>query len=237
MVILIGVTVVLVLAAALLLVWLLKRERHAHGGRTSAPPMVFLPPEGSAPPIVRAPYVPPQPAPSDDGATRPQLIQEHAITEVTALASAVGSQVSSPMSTGDNNMLALNRRRVPRNRPVADSLAALGTLRMLPGRLVPEDRNALRDDIRFIALATTGEQRFTVGRGEGPLHEHIQIASPTVSRSHATLQYQDGTWSIANLSETNPVRVNGVELRESESIPLAEGDAVEMGDLVLRFRS
>lgn len=239
MAILIGVTVVLVLAAALLLVWLLRRERHAHVGRLSAPPMVFLPPEGSAPPIVRAPYVPPTAA-VDDVATRPQLIQEHTVSEVAALASVVGSSPTSPTSptlAGENNMLALNRRRVPRSRPAVDSLAALGTLRMLPGRLVPEDRNSLRDDIRFIALDTRGEQRFTVGRGEGPLHEHIQVASPTVSRRHATLLYQDSTWSIANLSETNPVRVNGVELRESDSISLSEGDRVEMGDLVLRFRS
>ncbi len=236
MAILIGVTVVLVLAAALLLVWLLRRERHSRSRHLSAPPMVFLPPEGSAAPIVRAPYVPPSP-PADDSATRPQLIQENSTTEVTTLASVVGSSVAAPASAGENNMLALNRRRVPRTRPSADNLAALGTLRMLPGRLVPEDRNALRDDIRFIALDTTGEQRFTVGRGEGPLHEHIQLAAPTVSRRHATLLYENGTWSIANLSETNPVRVNGVELREGESVPLAEGDMVEMGDLVLRFRS
>lgn len=236
MAILIGVTVALLLTAALLLVWLLRRERRPHGGRISAPPLVFLPPEGSAPPIVRAPYVP-QVATPDDGVTRPQLIQERAVTDVMAMASAVGSPLTASTSTGDSHTLALNRRRVPRSRPAGDNLAALGTLRMLPGRLVPDDRKALHDDIRFIALDTAGEQRFTVGRGEGPLHEHIQIAAPTVSRRHATLLYRDGGWTIGNLSETNPIRVNGVELQGSDSVPLAEGDTVEMGDLVLRFRS
>lgn len=258
MAILISVTVALVLAAALLLAWLLRRERHErhpNGGRVSAPPMVFMPPAGSAPPTVRppqvAPYVgapyagaphagaPHAVAPhlgqSEDGATRPQLIQERAVAEAVAVATGAGAPSAAAPIEGPT--LAINRRRMPRSRPAVDSAAAMGTLRMLPGRLVPEDRQALRDDIRFIALDTTGDQRFTVGRGEGPLHEHIQIAAPTVSRRHATLLYRDGVWSIANLSETNPVRVNGTELRASDSVPLSEGDLVEMGDLVLRFRS
>lgn len=237
MAILTGVTVVLLLAAALLLVWLLRRERRPHGGRVSSPPMVFLPREGSPPPIVRPPQLA-HAGPADDGATRPQLIQERSIAEAVGVASGVGQAAAPATATmTEGPTLALNRRRIPRSRPVADSAAALGTLRMLPGRLVPEDRQALRDDIRFIALDTTGEQRFTVGRGDGPPHQHIQVAAPTVSRRHATLLYEDGVWSIGNLSETNPVRVNGIELRESDSVILTEGDTVEMGDLVLRFRS
>lgn len=235
MAILIGVTVVLLIAAALLLAWLLSRERHPHGGRVSAPPMVFMPPEGSAPPIVRPPYVPHAAAP-EDGLTRPQLIQERGVAvEAVTVASAVGAPTAATAPV-EGPTLAINRRRIPRSRPAPDSAAAVGTLRMLPGRLVPEDRQALRDDIRFIALDTTGEQRFTLGRGDGPLHEHIQIAAPTVSRRHASMVYASGVWSIANLSETNPVRVNGNELRGPEDLPLAEGDLVEMGDLVLRFR-
>lgn len=235
MAIIIGVTVVLLIAAALLLAWLLSRERHPHGGRVSAPPMVFLPREGSAPPIVRPPYVP-RAAPPDDGLTRPQLIQERGVAvEAVTVASAVGASTAATAPV-EGPTLAINRRRIPRSRPAPDSAAAAGTLRMLPGRLVPEDRQALRDDIRFIALDTTGEQRFTLGRGDGPLHEHIQIAAPTVSRRHASMVYAAGVWSIANLSETNPVRVNGTELRGPEDLPLAEGDLVEMGDLVLRFR-
>lgn len=236
MVILTSVTVVLLLAAALLLVWLLRRERRPHGGHVSAPPMVFLPREGSPPPIVRPPQVT-HAGPAEEGATRPQLIQERTITDAVAVASGVVQAAPVTATMNDGPTLAINRRRVPRSRPAADSAAALGTLRMLPGRLVPEDRQALRDDIRFIALDTTGEQRFTIGRGEGPPHQHIQIAAPTVSRRHATLLYEEGVWSIGNLSETNPVRVNGTELRENDSVILAEGDMVEMGDLMLRFRS
>lgn len=242
MAILISVTVALLLAAALLLAWLLSREHHPHGGRVSAPPMVFLPPEGSAPPIVRPPHVAQAPhvgAP-DDGLTRPQLIQERGSLEAVAAVAAAGSAASASSSATvpvESPTLAINRRRIPRNRPQADSAAAMGTLRMLPGRLVPEDRHALRDDIRFIALDTTGEQRFTLGRGDGPPHAHIQIGAPTVSRRHATMLYAGGVWSIANLSETNPVRVNGAELRGADDASLADGDLIEMGDLVLRFRS
>ncbi|MHB1225667.1 MAG: FHA domain-containing protein [Gemmatimonadaceae bacterium] len=240
MAILIGVTVALLLAAALLLAWLLSREHRPHGGRVSAPPMVFLPPEGSPPPIVRPPYASSPHAShvvaTDDGITRPQLIQERVALESVAAASSVAASSSASVPV-ESPTLAINRRRITRNRPPADSAAAMGTLRMLPGRLVPEDRQALRDDIRFIALDTTGEQRFTLGRGDGPLHEHIQIASPTVSRRHATMLYAGSVWSIANLSETNPVRVNGTELRETDIVSLSEGDLIEMGDLVLRFRS
>lgn len=224
MVLLISVTVALLLTAALWLVWMHTRERRPHGGRVSATPMVFMPHPGSAP-MVR----PPQPV-------HPATHAVHASApDAVAVAGATGVGVAEMGS--ESPTIALKRRAPRARKTTGDGNAALGTLRMLPGRLVPEDREVLRDDIRFVALDTAGDQRFTLGRGDGPAREHIQLSAPTVSRRHASLLYHDGVWSITNLSETNPVRVNGAELRGEESVALAEGDLVEMGDLLLRFRS
>lgn len=111
------------------------------------------------------------------------------------------------------------------------------TLRMLPGRLEYVDGTGAAADIRFVHCSAGPEQRVTLGRGDGPSYEHVQLQSPTVSRMHAALCYRDGRWTIANLSETNPLRLNGLELAaDSTAVPLSDGDLIELGEVMLRFR-
>jgi predicted component of type VI protein secretion system len=51
------------------------------------------------------------------------------------------------------------------------------------------------------------------------------------------MRFAEGAWTISNLSSTNPLRVNGRELALSEESPaLADGDRIEVGEVVLRFR-
>jgi predicted component of type VI protein secretion system len=48
-----------------------------------------------------------------------------------------------------------------------------------------------------------------------------------------------GRWRLENLSATNPVVVNGRALAadgtDAGSVPLGEGDRIEMGEVVFRF--
>ena len=46
------------------------------------------------------------------------------------------------------------------------------------------------------------------------------------------------SWTLENLSATNPVAVNGVDLPEgTPPRELADGDRVEMGEVVFIFRA
>ena len=111
-----------------------------------------------------------------------------------------------------------------------------GTLQLLPGGLEVVQGGDRGQMIRFVKLAG-GRPQITFGRREGPPYRHVQLQSPTVSREHARLEWDSDRWQIVNLSQTNPVVVNGRELPiDGGSHPLEEGDRVEMGEVVFEFR-
>jgi hypothetical protein len=109
-----------------------------------------------------------------------------------------------------------------------------GTLQLLPGRM--EVVSGLDPgELRFVKLPFA-DDAVTFGRGSGERHRHIRLPNPTVSRLHAVMRFDSAAWTIANLSRTNPVVVNGEQLGDGEQV-LRDGDHVEMGEVVLRFRS
>lgn len=111
--------------------------------------------------------------------------------------------------------------------------ASDATLQLLPGRLEALSGYA-RHEVRFVQR--NGLARFTFGRAPGSPAEHVQLNVPTVSRMHAFMEYVDGRWRIGNLSSTNAVVVNGQRLNGSEIRVLDDGDQIEMGEVVFRFR-
>lgn len=109
-------------------------------------------------------------------------------------------------------------------------------VQILPGRLEIVAGEPARDDLRF--FGRLGEPvRVTLGREAGSPQRTITLRSPTVSRRHARMEFADGRWQITNLSKTNPVLVNDRMLAADGSSPcvLAEGDRIELGEVVLRF--
>jgi predicted component of type VI protein secretion system len=49
---------------------------------------------------------------------------------------------------------------------------------------------------------------------------------------------EDKAWRLTNLSATNPVSVNGTPLpSDNGSVVLRDGDRVELGEVVFRFRA
>ncbi len=111
-----------------------------------------------------------------------------------------------------------------------------GRLQFLPGALEVVDGTDRQREIRFLRAAGAVTE-YTIGRAGGPPTSHVQLPVPTVSRQHARMRFADGAWTIRNLSSTNPLRVNGRELDVAEESPaLADGDRIEVGEVVLRFR-
>lgn len=109
-------------------------------------------------------------------------------------------------------------------------------VQILPGRLEIVAGEPPRDDLRF--FGHIGEPvQVTLGREGGPPQSAITLHSPTVSRRHARMEFSNGRWQITNLSKTNPVLVNDRMLSPDSNVPclLAEGDRIELGEVVLRF--
>lgn len=112
-----------------------------------------------------------------------------------------------------------------------------GTVQLLPGWLEVVRGTTSGHEIRFVRVGAEEVPEITLGRSEGPEYRHIRIAENTVSRLHARMSFQDRMWRIANLSQTNPVRVNGRLLfRVDESAVLGDGDRIQLGEVELRFR-
>lgn len=71
---------------------------------------------------------------------------------------------------------------------------------------------------------------YTVGRGED---NDLRLTDVRVSRRHARLVFEGGSWWIEDLQTTNGTLKNGVALRRER---LQDGDELTMGLTVLRFR-
>ena len=80
----------------------------------------------------------------------------------------------------------------------------------------------MRLKIHALALAVVAGAQITVNSQSGS--------------SLTTNSDSEGRWMIANLSETNPLRLNGLELAsDSAAVPLSDGDVIELGEVMLRF--
>ena len=111
-------------------------------------------------------------------------------------------------------------------------------VQLLPGRLEVLSGESKHREIRFVRVP--GEPlQLVVGRDPGaPSPRHVALQSNTVSRQHARFEFSDGRWAVSNLSRTNPVIVNDEYLSDtSGERTLADGDRIELGEVVLRFRA
>jgi len=110
-------------------------------------------------------------------------------------------------------------------------------VQILPGRLEVVSGEPRHREIRFVRVPGEPAQ-LIVGREPGRSPQHVTLQSSTVSRLHARFAFNNGRWAVANLSQTNPVVVNDENLPDSAGErPLADGDKIELGEVVLRYRS
>ena len=110
-------------------------------------------------------------------------------------------------------------------------------IQILPGRLEVVSGEKKHREIRFVR--SPGEPaELILGRDPGKSPQTVALQSDTVSRRHARFAYANGRWAVANLSGTNPVVVNDERLADGTiERPLVDGDRVELGEVVLRFRA
>ena len=110
-------------------------------------------------------------------------------------------------------------------------------VQLLPGHLEVLSGDTRQQEIRFVRVA--GQQpHLILGRNPGRSPQHVALNSSTVSRQHARLAYSGGKWMVANLSQTNPVIVNDQQLTDLDGErQLADGDRIELGEVVLRFHA
>jgi len=139
--------------------------------------------------------------------------------------------VEVPLTVDRDSQQALNSETVRFQRPTED------VVQLLPGHLEVLAGDARHQEIRFVRVQ--GQQpHLILGRNPGRSPQHISLNSSTVSRQHARLAFAGGRWNVANLSKTNPVVVNDVELSNVDGErPLADGDRIELGEVVLRFHA
>lgn len=67
------------------------------------------------------------------------------------------------------------------------------------------------------------------------LENDVVLASPRVSRYHAHLRFERGRWLVYDLQSTNGTIV-GEQRAEHAPLPLADGDVLGLGDVLLTFR-
>ena len=110
-------------------------------------------------------------------------------------------------------------------------------VQLIPGRLEVLAGSTRHREILFVRVPGKPPHLY-LGRDAGPAPQYVGLGSPTVSRRHARFSYADGRWVVRNLSQTNPLVVNDEELSDIDGErPLADGDRLELGEVVLRFHS
>ena len=197
------------------------------GPRTTPVPRRTLP-HGTAT-IPAAPEIPP-PAPVAATGTygSPSTGVEHEVPAPRL--QVVSDDAPTPRS---ESRPAEGRVGIRTNRPPVEA-----TLQFLPGRLEILEGRDIGQEIRFVRTPGAQPTEITIGRSSGPMYRHIQLHEPTVSRLHAKMTLEGRQWRITNLSATNPVIVNSSPLTgEGTAVLLADGDRIELGEVVLRFRS
>jgi pSer/pThr/pTyr-binding forkhead associated (FHA) protein len=211
-------------AAALLAFRAWNEGREAHAGEDDLPPLVF-----PTPPPRRQGTGPGQTA----GAVRAPRARPVAL-EPPGLAPPAPRPRTPAPAQGEASKSPARKRT---NGQKAASTMADATLQILPGRLEVLGGDAGLEEIRFVRGAGS-ESAITLGRSEGAPPDHVQLHSAAVSRMHVRMRFDGGRWYVTNLSQTNPTLVNGVALEpDGGERLLRDGDQLELGDVVLRFRS
>jgi len=145
--------------------------------------------------------------------------------------SANERSIGIPTTADTESQVAATSETVRFQRPNDD------VVQLLPGHLEVLSGDTRHQEIRFVRVQ--GQQpQLILGRNPGRSPQHISLNSSTVSRQHARLAFSGGRWAVANLSKTNPVVVNDQELTNVDGErQLADGDRIELGEVVLRFHA
>lgn len=108
------------------------------------------------------------------------------------------------------------------------------TMQLLPARLEVIGGDDTGTEIPFVGVPGE-DMELMIGRSPGPGPHTVELKQKTVSRTHAVILHRDGQWLIENLSMTNPTVLNDETLGVQTRV-LADGDQIEMGEVVFLFK-
>jgi hypothetical protein len=219
-------------AAVVLSLWLARRRRDLQLREHGKPVLVM--PLSSMPEVPRAPMI-----------RDAQPMRRSPITALAVAERLAPDDYSVVAGTHEDDLATVTTGQSLRTNEVAEMIqgrslrfhrAVDASLHLLPGRLEVAEGADAGLELRFVRLSDGDEPVITFGRSEGPAYRHVQLLEPTVSRTHARMKFEENGWSLTNLSRTNPVSVNGAPLGDDVPYRLRDGDRVEMGTLIFRYR-
>jgi len=82
-------------------------------------------------------------------------------------------------------------------------------------------------------------QRENGGRiilGRNSATAHLCVKNTSISGQHLSLVFRNGKFEIEDLNSSNGTRVNGRKLVPFRPVPIADGDQIEAGEVMLQFR-
>ena len=147
-------------------------------------------------------------------------------------------------SPGDDAFKTVRTRPAQADGPSVDdykTVRVYKTTKVLPGRLIVMEGGVETDTI--LLSDQTGRGEIEIGRDSPDVSGGIRIKdrTNTLSRKQARLVFSSAnrTFDLVNLAgdSANPTSVNGREMRLNESVTLADGDLLRMGNLELKFRA
>ena len=112
------------------------------------------------------------------------------------------------------------------------------TLKFIPGQFIMLSGKDRGKPFRVAGFPTPEGSIITLGRDpvEGErAFAHIQLNVQTVSRKHAELNFKSGQLFIKNLSETNPIEVNGEEIEVNTEVPLPLDSELRLGEIRMKY--
>ncbi|MDO4796864.1 MAG: DUF3662 and FHA domain-containing protein [Coriobacteriales bacterium] len=210
------------------------QDDFGYGAQEFVPTPVPVHDDEPAPVAAEVAFVPePEPIPSEDDADYAMSAEDFA--QPVENLDEIASEIDEPMA-GDVDMMDAAQP--------ADAAAAAGSIFGDAEPAPIQDANDLVDvevdvvptcslfDISSGKTYTITTPHAIIGRER--TEGGIVLHDPNVSRRHAELSFQDGTWRISDLHSTNGTLVNDMDVREAT---LHEGDLVTIGLVNLEFRA
>lgn len=236
------VALLIAAAAALVSAVPLVRRLFSRRGERRPPPLFFpFPPAGAGPGIDARPYfVTARATPRVQETVAVETLQAEPVHAAPRPHRTEAARVERPAMEEQavardevedvDEPVAANGETIRFKRPIDDPV------QLLPGRLEILAGEPRPHDIRFVKIP--GEPLAVIlGRDAGPSARYVALHSGTVSRRHARFAFANGRWAVTSLSRTNPVVVNDAELAgDDDGRVLNDGDRIELGEVVLRFR-
>ncbi|MEI6561188.1 MAG: VanZ family protein [Verrucomicrobiota bacterium] len=76
--------------------------------------------------------------------------------------------------------------------------------------------------------------RLILGRSSGAAQ--LCVKNTSISGQHLSLNFRNGKFEVEDLDSSNGTRVNGRRLVPFKPVPIADGDRIEAGEVLLHFR-